>query len=117
MIIYRWAVYEWMLDGKQELEPVECSSCHYHAPLHTFDGHTEHSMRKGGPMASVKRHLCELCANSQCSNMTGYPSQYADVAQAVLTVYCANAVLEQLGKFKGAPVYTTTDNSDDMEIP
>ncbi len=110
--IYRFVVNEYMIGDKKHVEYVECESCRYHAPLRTFHTHTEQTK-----LETVKRHLCELCAGSMCSSMTGYPSQHPEFEQAILTVYCTNALLEKLGKFHGAPVYTTTEKLENMQIP
>lgn len=98
---------------KQEDELAECKSCRYPAPLKLYSYPFGHLLYNGG-----KKHLplCEICAGSLISNYTAFYTAYSSeaVISASSAAFCANAVLDQLGAFDGAPLqtYESLENED-----
>ncbi len=108
------SVYKFGVVGDDEI--MECDSCTYPAPLRTFDSHTEAAMRNGGPLATERRNLCEICAASPVGTHTAYPRQHPEYSTTVVVAYCTNSILDQLGKFADAPV-VRVDSVEELEIP
>lgn len=80
---------KFLYNATSDGDVLECESCGSEAPLRVFGM---------GVAPAVNKRLCEICANSQISNVTHYREQYKEdtVITARLMANVGNTVMDKI---------------------